>query len=179
MLEMSEKKKLLLYFLADLMSDDEVMDQFLEDPEGMMREYDLSDQQKSTLYSLDPLRIGSIVGAEAQLGLENAVLSPQWPVPESRVRGIEPSRVSADVVPLFKLFGEGLMRNAEVVLRPVEGQGPDLVYVARDSSGNFQATQLTVREMDLSCAPPGRYRVCVRNFSGAALIENAVELEVA
>ena len=114
-----------------------------------------------TLYSLDPLRIGSLVGAEAQLGLENAVLSPQWPVPESRVRGIQPNRVPAQVVPAFTLFGEGLMRNAEVVLRPVAGKGPDLVYVARDSSGSFQETQLLVREMDLSRAAPGRYRVCV------------------
>jgi hypothetical protein len=155
------------------------MDRFLEDPEGLLHEYDLSEQQRATLYSLDPLRIGSLVGAEAQLGLENAVLSPQWPVPESRVRGIQPNRVPADVVPAFTLFGEGLMRNAEVVLRPVAGKGPDLVYVARDSSGSFQETQLMVREMDLSRAAPGRYRVCVRNFSGAALIENAVELEVA
>ena len=176
---MAEKKKMLLYFLADLMSDDVVMDRFLEDPEGMMHNYDLSEQQKATLYSLDPLRIGSVVGAEAQLGLENSVLSPQWPVPESRLRGVEPNRVPAEVVPAFRLFGEGLMRNAEVVLRPVQGTGPDLVYVARDSSGSFQETELCVREMDLSRAAPGRYRVCVRNFSGATLIENAVELEVA
>ena len=176
---MAEKKKLLLYFLADLMSDEVAMDRFLEDPEGMMHDYELSEQQKATLYSLDPLRIGSIVGAEAQLGLENAVLSPQWPVPESRVRGIEPRHVQPQVVPAFRLFGEGLMRNAEVVLRPVQGKGPDLVYVAGDSSGSFQETELLVREMDLSRAAPGRYRVCVRNFSGAALIENAVELEVA
>ncbi len=176
---MNEKKRLLLYFLSDLMSDDAVMDQFLENPEATMAGYELSNQQKSALYSLDPLRIGSLVGAEAQVGLENGVLSPQWPVPESRVRAIEPSRVPAAVVPEFQLFGEGLMRNAEVVLRPLEGSGPDLVYVAKDSSGSFQETRLRVLEMDLSSAAAGRYRVCLRNFSGAALIENAVELEVA
>lgn len=176
---MAEKKKLLLYFLADLMSDDDVMDRFLENPEAMLRDYELSEQQKNTLLSLDPLQIGSLVGAEAQLGIENAVLSPQWPVPESRVRGIEPSRVAPAVLPEFRLFGEGLMRDAEVVLRPLQGQGPDLVYVAREASGSFQETQLTVHGMDLSRALPGRYRVCLRNFSGAALIENAVELEVA
>jgi hypothetical protein len=144
-----------------------------------MAGYDLTDQQKATLYSLDPLRIGSLVGAEAQLGLENAVLSPQWPVPESRVRAIEPSRVPAAVVPEFRIFGEGLMRGAEVVLRPLTGSGPDLVYVAKEASGTFQETRLSIASMDLSSAAPGRYRVCLRNFSSADLIENAVELEVA
>lgn len=176
---MTEKKRLLMYFLADFMSDDDVMDRFLENPEATMNEYDLSDQQKSTLYSLDPLRIGSLVGAEAQLGLENSVLSPQWPVPESRVRAVEPSRVPATVVPEFQVFGEGLMRGAEVVLRPLSGSGPDLVYVANEASGSFQETRLTVHGMDLSSVSAGRYRVCLRNFSGAQLIENAVELEVA
>jgi hypothetical protein len=175
---MAEKKKLLLFLLADLMSDDDVMDRFLANPEAMMKDYDLSDQQRATLYSLDPLRIGSIVGAEAHVGLENSVLSPQWPVPESRVRGVEPSRLPAALVPEFRLFGEGLMRDAQVVLRPLQGTGPDLVYVAKEASGSFQQTQLTVRSMDLSSAPPGKYRVCLRNFSEAALIENAVELEI-
>jgi hypothetical protein len=176
---MIEKKRLLLHFLSDLLSDDDVMDDFLENPEGTMADYQLTDQQRATLYSLDPLRIGSVVGAEAQLGIENGVLSPQWPVPESRVRAIEPSRVPPALVPEFRIFGEGLMRGAEVVLRPLEGSGPDLVYVAREAAGTFQETRLSVAGMDLSCAAPGRYRVCLRNFSGAALIENAVELEVA
>lgn len=176
---MIEKKRLLLYFLADLMADDSVMDTFLEDPEATLATYDLSEQQKAALYSLDPLRIGSIVGAEARLGLENGVLSPQWPVPESRVRAIEPSRVPAAVVPEFRIFGEGLMRGAEVVLRPLGGSGPDLVYVAKEASGTFQETRLSVVGMDLSAAPVGRYRVCLRNFSSAELIGNAVELEVA
>jgi hypothetical protein len=176
---MIEKKRLLLHFLADLLSDDDVIDRFLQDPEATLTDYELSDQQKSTLYSLDPLRIGSLVGAEAQLSLENGVLSPQWPVPESRVRGIEPSRLPAALVPEFRVFGEGLMRGAEVVLRPLEGSGPDLVYVAKSASGSFQDTRLTIQPMDLSAAVPGRYRVCLRNFSGAELIENAVELEVA
>lgn len=176
---MAEKKKLLLYFLADLLSDEDVMDRFLQNPEATLREYDLSGPQQSALYSLDPLRIGSIVGAEAQLALENAVLSPQWPVPESCVRGIEPSRVRAELVAELRLFGEGLMRNAEVVLRPVDRPGPDLVYVAREARGSFQETELTVRGMDLSRAEPGRYRVCIRNFTDAPLLENSVELEVA
>jgi hypothetical protein len=177
--EMIEKKRLLMYFLADIMSDDSVMDRFLENPEATMQDYELSEQQKSTLYSLDAHRIGSLVGAEAQLGLENAVLSPQWPVPESRVRAIEPSRVPAGLVPEFQLYGEGLMRGAEVVLRPLQGSGPDLVFQAKEASGTFQETRLTVQQMDLSCAAAGRYRVCLRNFSGANLIENAVELLVA
>src|SRR5262245_12617959 len=176
---MIEKKRMLLYFLSDLLSDDAVIDRFLQDPETTLRDYELSDQQKSTLYSLDPLRIGSMIGAEAQLSLENAVLSPQWPVPESRVRGIQPSRVAPAMVPEFQVFGEGLMRGAEVVLRPLAGSGPDRVYVARHASGSFQDTRLTVQSMDLSTAVPGRYRVCLRNFSGAELIENSVELEVA
>jgi hypothetical protein len=176
---MIEKKRLLLYFLSDLLSDDGVMDKFLENPDGTMADYDLTDPQKATLYSLDPLRIGALVGAEAQLGIENGILSPQWPVPESRVRAIEPSRVSPGVVPEFSLFGEGLMRGAEVVLRPLQHSGPDLVYVAKQASGTFQDTRLSIADMDLGSAAPGRYRVCVRNFSSAELIENAVELEVA
>lgn len=176
---MTEKKRLLMFFLADLMADDDVMDRFLQDPEATLEQYELSEQQKSALYSLDPRQIGALVGAEAQLGVENGVLSPQWPVPESRVRAIQPSRAAAGVLPELQLFGEGLMRNAEIVLRPLDRGGPDLVYVARQAAGTFQETRLSVAPMDLSSAPRGRYRVCVRNFSGAPLIENAVELEVA
>jgi hypothetical protein len=51
--------------------------------------------------------------------------------------------------------------------------------VAKEAAGTFQETRLSVVGMDLSAVPRGRYRVCLRNFSSADLIENNVELEVA
>jgi hypothetical protein len=167
-----EKKRLLLFLLADLLSDDDVRDEFLRDPEGVMDRYELEGEQRCALFSLDPRLIGGVVFEETRATIENEVLSPNWPVPEARIEAVDPQLAQRVVLGELRVIGENLMRGAEVILTPSDFSGPELRFVAHKAEGPIQQTTLSVAGADFSSALPGAYQVSVRNCTDAALIES-------
>jgi hypothetical protein len=173
---MTEKKRLLTYLVADILSDDDVIARFLANPEEVMSEYDLDAAQRCTLYSLHPASIARMASAEIEDAIGRA-LSANYPVPEPRITTVYPTDLRGEV-PSFTVEGEGLMSHAEVILRPISGVGPSLLYKAGNASGSFQNTKLSVDKLDVRGASTGMYAVFVRNCEEADLLESPTRVQI-
>jgi len=176
---MAERKNLLLFLIADLLSDDRVFDAFLKQPEKVMAKYALGSAQRCALLSIDPERIAKTIADEVHDNIGRA-LSANYPVPEPRVTQFSPDKVGRVLLPKFEVSGEALMKGAVIVLLPAGQPGAEgITFPAAKVTGTFQNTVLTVTNMDLRNTPSGKYRVAVKNCQNATGIHAKKQLVIA
>ena len=153
---------LLLYFLADVLRSDDLLGEFLADPEAVMRKYDLSDEQAGAVFSLSPAAIAAIVQSEVAANVRRAI-SFDYPVPEVKIENIEPLQVMAGRPTALTVSGEALMARATVLFTETT-QGHRFSFKATKGSGEFQRRRIQVT-IEL---PKGAYRVSLLNTPDAS-----------
>jgi hypothetical protein len=160
----TKKQGLALYLLADVLADKRKLERFIKRPRESAERYDLTDEKIAILYTLDPREIARMVSTEVRENVRRAV-SGLWPFGEPFIDSFSPTELSSKQSK-FRVVGEGLMWDAEIIFDPIGADGTLLVAKAKTTAGDFLATTLetTVRLV------PGTYAIAVRNRPGSDLI---------